>query len=71
MPTVAMTTAIDTKLQRSLVAYCKRKGLKIQSVIEQAIRDQLEDELDVLTHHQRFDESEVPLETVLKKMKKK
>ena len=66
----SISTNIDFELKKALVAFCKRRGLKIQSVVENAIREQLEDEMDLSAYHERKNEEEVSLENVLKKLAK-
>ena len=66
----SISTNIDFELKKALVAFCKRRGLKIQSVVENAIREQLEDEMDLSAYHERKNEEEVSLESVLKKFAK-
>lgn len=65
-----LSTNIDFDLKQALVLFCKRKGIKIQSVVENAIREQIEDEIDLAAYLERQNEDEVALETVLKKLKK-
>ncbi|HAG91894.1 MAG TPA: hypothetical protein DCL41_08485 [Bdellovibrionales bacterium] len=65
-----LSTNIDLELKKALSDFCKRHGLKIQSVVETAIREQLEDEIDLGSYHERKDEDEVPLSSILKKRKK-
>lgn len=65
-----ISTNIDFELKKALIAFCKRRGLKIQSVVENAIREQLEDEIDQSAYQERKNEEEVPLASVLKKLKK-
>jgi hypothetical protein len=65
-----LSTNIDFELKQALTLFCKKKGLKIQSVVEDAIREQLEDEVDLASYLERKDEEEVTLEAVLKKLKK-
>lgn len=50
--------------------FCKKRGLKIQSVVENAIREQLEDEIDLANYQERKNEEEISLVAVLKKLKK-
>lgn len=64
-----LSTNIDKELKKALSLFCKKKGLKIQSVIEAALREQLEDEMDLSTYFERKDEEEVPLQTALKTLK--
>jgi hypothetical protein len=49
---------------------CKKRGLKIQSFIESAIQEQLEDEIDLAHTKEPKSEEEVLLAAVLKKLKK-
>ncbi|MBP9674523.1 MAG: hypothetical protein KBD63_05455 [Bacteriovoracaceae bacterium] len=65
-----LSTNIDSELKKALTLFCKKRGLKIQSVIENAIREQLEDEMDLTTYQERKNEEEVSLNEVLKKLKK-
>lgn len=64
-----LSTNIDKELKKALSLFCKKKGLKIQSVIEAALREQLVDEMDLSTYFERKDEEEVPLQTALKTLK--
>jgi hypothetical protein len=63
-------TSIDSDLKKALTAFCKKRGLKNQSVVESAIRKQLEDEIDLAHYDERKNEEEVSLAAVLKKIKK-
>lgn len=65
-----LSTNIDFELKEALSAFCKKKGLKIQSVVEEAIREQLEDEIDLTSYHERKNEEEISLSQVIKKLKK-
>lgn len=65
-----LSTSIDSDLKKALTAFCKKRGLKIQSVVENAIREQLEDEIDLTDYQERKNEEEVSLTAVLKKLKK-
>ena len=65
-----LSTSIDFELKQALSLFCKKSGLKIQSVVENAIREQLEDEIDLASYLARKDEEEVSLEAMLKKLKK-
>lgn len=65
-----LSTSIDSDLKKALAAFCKKRGLKIQSVVENAIREQLEDEIDLAHYDERKNEEEVSLAAVLKKIKK-
>jgi hypothetical protein len=65
-----LSTSIDADLKRALQLFCKRRGLKLQKVVEDAIREELEDERDLATYLARKDEAEVSLQTVLRKRNK-
>jgi antitoxin component of RelBE/YafQ-DinJ toxin-antitoxin module len=65
-----LSTSIDSELKEALTAFCKKRGLKIQSVVENAIREQLEDVIDLASYDERKNEEEVSLVAVLKKLKK-
>ncbi len=56
--------------RQALSIFCKKHGLKIQSVVENAIREQLEDEIDLARYRERKNEEEISLAMVLKKLKK-
>ncbi len=68
--TATLTTNISADLKKALSLFCKRRGLKIQSFVEEAIRDQLEDEADLASYFERKDEDEISLTSVLKKLGK-
>ena len=65
-----LSTNIDFELKTALALFCKKRGLKIQSVVENAIREQLEDEIDLAAYLDRKDEAEVSFSTALRKLKK-
>lgn len=65
-----LSTNIDSELKKALAIFCKKRGLKIQSVVENAIRERLEDELDFASYQGRKNEEEISLASVLKKIKK-
>lgn len=66
-----LSTVIDSDVKKALVTFCKKKGLKIQHMVENAILEQLEDELDAEMYQQRKGEREIPLADVLKILGKK
>ncbi len=65
-----LSSSIDSDLKKALAAFCKKRGLKIQSVIENAIREQLEDEIDLASYNERKSEEGLSFAAVLKKLKK-
>ncbi len=66
----SLSISIDSDLKEALTAFCKKRGLKIQSVVENAIREQLEDEIDLAHYDERKSEEEISLAAVLKKLRK-
>lgn len=69
--TTTLSTTIDADLKKALAAFCKKRGLKIQSVVENAIREQLEDELDLAAFDERKDEEEISFAAAMKKLRRK
>ncbi len=65
-----LSTSIDAELKKALAGYCKQRGLKIQGVVESAIRERLEDEIDLAAYLERKNEDEVSLSSVRKKLLK-
>lgn len=65
-----LSTNIDSDLKKALTGFCKKRGLKIQGVVENAIRERLEDEIDLAAYIGRKDEGEVSLAVVRKKISK-
>lgn len=66
-----LSTNIDSDLKKALSQHCKKHGLKIQRVVEDAIREQLEDDIDLAAYRVRKDEDEIPLSAVLAKFGRK
>jgi hypothetical protein len=63
--TATLSTVIDARVKRALSHYCKRNGLKVRYVVEQALVEQLEDEIDREAFHARKHEKRFSLEEVL------
>ena len=68
--TTTLSTVIDAQVKDALVKLCKRKGIKLRYLIEQAIIEQLEDEIDLEAYRQRRGEETVSLEELLAKSRK-
>ena len=68
---VPLSTLIDANLKKALTLYCKREGLKIRSVIEEALYGVLEDEIYREAIKKRKDEDIFSLEDVLAERDKK
>lgn len=69
--TANLSTVIDSDIKTAATKYCKQRGIKLQYFIEQAIIEQLEDEMDLATYHQRKNEETVSLAEILKSKKLK
>ena len=67
--TATLSTIIDARVKEALVSFCKRRGIKLRYLIEQALVEQLEDEIDLEAYHARRNEETVPLEEVLAGLK--
>jgi hypothetical protein len=64
-----LSIQIDSQIKKALILSYKERGLKIQTVIENAIYEYLEEEIDLLAFELRTNEQEISLATVLKKLK--
>ncbi|MGB7070149.1 MAG: DUF6290 family protein [Pyrinomonadaceae bacterium] len=67
--TATLSTIIDARVKEALVSFCKRRGIKLRYLIEQALVEQLEDEIDLEAYHARRNEETVSLEEVLASVK--
>ncbi len=67
----SLSTVIDARVKKALSDYCKRRGLKLRYVVEEALVEQLEDEIDLEAYHKRKDEETFTLDEVLAGHKKK
>jgi hypothetical protein len=63
--TATLSTVIDSRVKDALVSFCKRRGIKLRYMIEQALIEQLEDEIDLEAYEARKDEETISLEEVL------
>jgi hypothetical protein len=68
--TVILSTEIDSQVKKAAMEFCRRRGLKLRHLVEQALVEQLEDEMDIEAYHQRKAEGTVPLEEILSGLKK-
>jgi antitoxin component of RelBE/YafQ-DinJ toxin-antitoxin module len=60
-----LSTRIDPAVRQALDAYCKRRGLKLRHVVEEAIVERIEDEIDLDAHLARKEEETISLEDLL------
>ncbi len=65
-----LSTIIDRRIKEAALAFCKSRGLKLRYLIEQALVEQLEDEIDLESYHERRKEETIPLEEILLRRKK-
>lgn len=63
--TATLSTVIDVRVKDAITAFCKRRGIKLRYMIEQALIEQLEDEIDLEAYRARRDEETFSLEEVL------
>jgi hypothetical protein len=68
--TATLSTVIDVRVKDAITSFCKRRGIKLRYLVEQALIEQLEDEIDLEAFRDRRNEDTVPFEKVLAKMKK-
>lgn len=64
--TATLSTIIDERVKKAAAEFCKKRGIKLRYFIEQAMIEQLEDEIDLEAYRQRRNEETVPLEEILK-----
>lgn len=64
--TATISTVIDANVKKAASEYCKQKGIKLQYLIEQALVELLEDEIDLEAYRLRRNEEIIPLESILK-----
>ncbi|MBI1861493.1 MAG: hypothetical protein HYR96_11305 [Deltaproteobacteria bacterium] len=68
--TATISTVIDANVKKAATEYCKKNGLKLQYLVERGLIEQLEDAIDLEAFRSRREEEMVPLETVLKGLKR-
>ena len=71
MSKVTLSTIVSSEVKRAVTEYCKRRGLKLQFLVELALIEQLEDEMDLEAYFERREEPIIPLRTVMNGVKKK
>ena len=65
MNAVPLSTTISSEVKKAAAAYCRRHGIKLGFLIERALVEQLEDEMDREAYFARRDESSVTLDSIL------
>lgn len=69
--TATLSTIIDARVKEAITIYCKERGIKLRHLIEQALVEQIEDEIDLEAYRNRRNEETVSLEEVLAKSNKR
>lgn len=69
--TATLSTIIDARVKDAITAFCKKRGVKLRYLIEQALIEQLEDEIDLEAYRARRNEETVPFEKILAKLGKR
>lgn len=69
--TTTLSTVISTEIKDAITEYCKKKGMKLRYLIENALIEQIEDEMDLQSFKERRNEELFSLENVIKAAKKK
>ncbi len=68
--TATLSTVIDARVKDAITSFCKRRGIKLRYLIEQALVEQMEVEIDLDAYHARRSEETIPFEKILAKIKK-
>lgn len=69
--TATLSTIIDARVKDAVTEFCKRRGIKMRYLIEQALIEQLEDEIDIEAFRTRRNEETFALDEVLADLRKK
>ncbi len=68
--TSTLSTIIDAQVKKAATDFCHRRGLKLRYLIERALVEQLEDEIDLEAYNARRNEKRIPLDRILASRKK-
>lgn len=68
--TAVLSTIIDARVKRAVSYFCRQRGLKLRYVVEEALVERLEDEIDLAAYHRRRSEEMVSLDDVLSQREK-
>ena len=69
--TATLSTIIDARVKDAVTHFCKRRGIKIRYLIEQALIEQLENEVDLEAYNARKNDETYSLEDVLAGLRKR
>ena len=70
MQKTTLSTVIDSEVKKAALQFCKKRGFNLCYLVEQALVEQLEDEIDLEAYHRRKHEETIPLEQILLGRKK-
>ncbi len=62
--TATLSTIIDARVKDAITSFCKRRGIKLRYLVEQALIDQLEEKIDLEAYRERRDEETFSLAAV-------
>lgn len=62
--TATLSTIIDARVKDAVTRFCKSRGMKMRNLVEQALIEQLEDEIDLEAYRKRRNEETFTLEFV-------
>ena len=65
MASIPLSTTIDPAVKRAALAYCKKHGVKLSFLVEQALVEQLEDDIDRDAYAARMHEPTISLQEAL------
>ena len=71
MQTATLSTVIDAQVKKAVDELCKRRGIKLRYLVEQALLEQIEDEVDLEDYRKRKNEPTSTLEDILAGLKRK
>lgn len=71
MSDATLSTVIDSRVKDAVTELCRRRGIKMRYLIEKALVEQLEDEIDLETYEARRNEETYSLEEILSGLAKK
>ena len=63
--TATLSTVIDARVKEAITDFCKRRGIKLRYMIEEALIERLEDEADLEAYRARRHEETVSLDEIL------
>ena len=71
MSDTTLSTILDSRVKDAITELCRRRGIKMRYLIEKALIEQLEDEIDMEAFETRRSEETFSLEEILSGLEKK